>query len=69
ADGALATKLEAWKAVHMRYAEAIEKQKWVPDIQLGGGSQAPGSAANDLIEMLKAQTARELRLDMSVKGN
>ncbi|CAG7856867.1 hypothetical protein MCAMS1_01519 [biofilm metagenome] len=69
ADGALTAKLEAWQAVHMRYAEAIEKQKWVPDIQMGGGAQASGSAANDLIEMLKAQTAKELRLDMNVKSN
>ena len=69
ADGALTAKLEAWQAVHMRYAEAIEKQKWVPDIQMGGQANANGSAATDLIEMLKAQTARELKLDMSVKGN
>lgn len=69
ADGALAAKLEVWKAVHIRYAEAIEKQKWVPEIQMGGSGQAAGSAANDLIEMLKAQTAKELKLDMSVKGN
>ena len=69
ADGALAAKLEAWKAVHMRYAEAIEKQKWVPDIQMGASPNATGSAATDLIEMLKAQTAKELKLDMTVKGN
>ncbi|MDD2724505.1 MAG: SPFH domain-containing protein [Methylovulum sp.] len=69
ADGALATKLEAWKTVHIRYAEAIEKQKWVPEIQMGGNAQSGGSAANDLIELLKAQTAKELKLDMSVKGN
>ena len=68
ADGALAAKLDAWKAVHMRYAEAIEKQKWVPEIQMSG-NQATGSAANDLIEMLKVQTAKELKLDMTVKGN
>lgn len=69
ADGALAAKLEAWKTVHIRYAEAIEKQKWVPDIQMGANAAAPGSAATDLIELLKAQTAKELKLDMSVKGN
>ncbi|NOS87442.1 MAG: hypothetical protein HOP34_02685 [Methylococcaceae bacterium] len=68
ADGALSAKLEAWKAVQFRYAEAIEKQKWVPEIQMGG-TQATGSAANDLIEMLKVQTAKELKLDMGVKGN
>ncbi|MDP3010472.1 MAG: SPFH domain-containing protein [Methylococcales bacterium] len=69
ADGALTAKLEAWQAVHIRYAEAIEKQKWVPEIQMGQTSQNAGSAANDLIEMLKAQTAKELKLDMNVKGN
>ena len=67
ADGALAAKLEAWKAVNMRYAEAIERQKWVPEIQMGNNGQNCGSAANDLIEMLKAQTAKELKLDMSIK--
>lgn len=69
ADGALAAKLDAWKTVHIRYAQAIEKQKWVPEIQMGGSGQPAGSAANDLIEMLKAQTARELKLDMSIKNN
>lgn len=69
ADGALTAKLEAWQAVHMRYAEAIEKQKWVPEIQMGASNQNGGSAATDLIEMLKAQTAKELKLDMSVKSN
>jgi regulator of protease activity HflC (stomatin/prohibitin superfamily) len=69
ADGALTAKLEAWQAVHIRYAEAIEKQKWVPEIQMGQSNQNGGSAATDLIEMLKARTAKELNLDMSVKGN
>lgn len=68
ADGALAAKLDAWKEVHMRYAEAIEKQKWVPDIQLGGNNNSP-NAANELIDMLKVQTAKELKLDMGIKGN
>lgn len=69
ADGALTAKLEAWQAVHIRYAEAIEKQKWVPEIQMGQSGQNGGSAATDLIEMLKARTAKELNLDMSVKAN
>jgi hypothetical protein len=69
ADGALTAKLEAWQAVHIRYAEAIEKQKWVPEIQMGVSSQNGGSAASDLIEMLKAKTAKELNLDLTIKGN
>lgn len=69
ADGALTAKLEAWKEVNMRYAQAIERQKWVPEIQMGSTSSANGSAASDLIELLKAQTAKELKLDMTMKGN
>jgi regulator of protease activity HflC (stomatin/prohibitin superfamily) len=69
ADGALTAKLEAWQAVQMRYAEAIEKQKWVPEIQMGQMGQNTGSAANDLIDLLKAKTAKELNLDMTVKSN
>jgi hypothetical protein len=69
ADGALTAKLEAWQAVNARYAEAIEKQKWVPEIQMGQSGQTGGSAATDLIEMLRAKTAKELNLDMSVKSN
>lgn len=67
ADGALTAKLDAWQTVNARYAEAIEKQKWVPEIQMG---QTTGtSPATDLIEMLKAKTAKELNLDMNVKSN
>jgi hypothetical protein len=66
ADGALSTKLMAWENVHFRYAEAIGKQKWVPEIQMGS-NQTSSSAANDLIEMLKVKTAKELKLDLSMK--
>jgi hypothetical protein len=68
-DAALAAILEAWKAAHMRYAEAIEIQKWVPENQMGDSLNATGSVVTDLIEMLKALTAEELKLDMTVKGN
>jgi hypothetical protein len=68
ADGALQAKLDAWVDVNSRYAAAIEKQKWVPDIQMGG-QQGSGNSASELIDMLKAQTAKELKLDMNVKSN
>jgi hypothetical protein len=55
--------------VHLRYTEAIEKQKWVPNIQMSICPNASGNAATDLIEMLKAQTTKELNLYMTVKGN
>jgi hypothetical protein len=68
-DAALAAILEAWKTAHMRYAEAIEIQKWVSENQMGDSLNATGSVVTDLIEMLKALTAEELKLDMTVKGN
>ncbi len=74
ADGALEQKLEAWVKINQRYAEAIEKQKWVPDIQFGNttgtnGVQAQGgNAAMDLIQMFSVKTAKDLLLDMQNIG-
>jgi hypothetical protein len=66
ADGALAQKLATYEKVMNRFAEAIEKQKWVPEIQLGG-SGSDGSAAMTLIEMMGVKAAKDLALDMKVK--
>ena len=66
ADGALAQKLVTYERVMKRFAEAIEKQKWVPEIQMGGSSSG-GSAAMTLIEMLGVKAAKDLALDMKVK--
>jgi len=68
ADGALSVKVEAWKQVNFRYAEEFAKQKWVPEIEMGGGNNGGStSSANDLIDMLSVQTAKQLKLDMSMK--
>ena len=68
ADGALQPKLEAWKEVNFKYAQEFGKQKWVPEINMGGnGEGASTSSANDLIDMLSVQTAKQLKLDMSMK--
>jgi len=71
ADGALARKLEAWKEVNFRYAEAIEKYKgqWVPTVVMGKDNSKSSNGAQDLINMLSVKTARELALDMKIKGN
>lgn len=70
ADGALAQKLETYERVQRRFAEAIEKQKWVPEIQMGTtNSDNNGTAATMLIDMLNAKTAKELALDMSITGD
>ena len=67
ADGALAQKLDAFIRINERYAQAIEKQKWVPEVMMGQGGSTSGSAANDLMNLFMTKTARDLSLDMSLK--
>jgi len=74
ADGALAQKLTTYENVMNRFAAAIEKQKWVPEVQMGMSSSnssavAGGSAATALIDMLSVKTAKDLALDMSLPAN
>lgn len=74
ADGALAQKLMTYEAVMNRFAAAIEKQKWVPEIQMGMSSSdssavAGGSNAMALIDMLSVKTAKDLALDMTLPTN
>jgi len=67
ADGALQPKLDAWVTVNSKYAEEFGKQKWVPEIMMGGGEAGNNSAATDLISMLGVNTAKELQLNMKMK--
>lgn len=67
ADGALAQKLATYERVMNRFAEAVEKQKWVPEIQMGGTENASGgSSAMTLIEMMGIKAAKDLSLDMKI---
>lgn len=66
ADGALAQKLATYETVMSRFAAAIEKQKWVPEIQMGATSGG-GDAAMTLIDMLGVKAAKDLALDMNIK--
>ncbi|BCG64451.1 MAG: hypothetical protein methR_P2229 [Methyloprofundus sp.] len=66
ADGALAQKLEAWVKVNQNYAAAISKQKWVPEIQMAGDGVNSGNAANDLLSLFLAKTAKDISLDMNI---
>ncbi len=68
ADGALQQKLETYERVMGRFASAIEKQKWVPEVQMGSSSsQDGGSSAMTLIEMMSVKAAKDLSLDLKVK--
>lgn len=66
ADGALEQKLATYERVEANYAEAIAKQKWVPDFQMGGATGTTGSEADDLISLFKAKAAKDLQLDMTM---
>ncbi|MCK4842976.1 MAG: hypothetical protein KAT04_14030 [Methylococcales bacterium] len=66
ADGALAQKLEAWITVNRHYADAMSKQKWVPEIQMGGNGSGKSNSANDLLSLFLAKTAKDISLNMKV---
>lgn len=68
ADGALAQKLETYKAVMTVFAQEFGKQKWVPDISMAaaGDGKAAGSNAAAMIDLLTAKTAKDLQLDLGV---
>jgi len=71
ADGALEKKLATYEAVMGRFAQEFAKQKWVPEVQMNGGSaitSASGNEAANLINILTAKTLKDLGLDLSVKS-
>ncbi len=68
ADGALDKKLAALVTMNGAYAEALGKNRLVPDIQFGTQEGEGSSGATDLINMLMVKTAKDLALDITVKG-
>lgn len=71
ADGQLDKKLATYEAVSAKYADAMAKAQpgaWAPAVQMGGDSKSGASNAANMIDLLTAKTARELGLDLSVKG-
>jgi hypothetical protein len=68
ADGALEKKLAAFVEVNKAYAAEMGKQRWVPEVQMGGAGVGGGSAAAGLMEMWQAKAARDLALDMRIVG-
>lgn len=62
ADGALDKKLAAYVEVQKAYAEALSKQRVVPEVVVGQ-SGAHGSSA-DFMQLLQVQAARQLGLSV-----
>lgn len=70
ADGALAQKLATYESVMHKFAEEFAKQKWVPEVTMAGNHNGPsGNEAANLINLLTAQTVRELGLEMQIPKN
>lgn len=70
ADGALQQKLDAYVQVSRYYADAIKNYSgnWVPTVTMGETEGIAGGGAEQLINMLSVKTAKELALDMDIKG-
>jgi regulator of protease activity HflC (stomatin/prohibitin superfamily) len=70
ADGALTKKLDALRAIHKYYADALGKAQpgaLVPHTVIGGGSGGKSNSAANLIDLLLAKTAKDLSVDVSSK--
>ncbi len=66
ADGALATKLDAWLKAQTVWADAVKgySGNWVPSVVMGNAANGTsGSGATSLIDMLMAKTAKDLAFD------
>jgi len=71
ANGALNQKLAAYVTVNEAYAKAIAQARpgaWVPLTSMGN-SQANGSSASTLVDLLTARTAKQLSLDTSIESS
>lgn len=71
ADGALDQKLEAYKEVQAKWADAFAKfgGAMVPAVSMGGGSGGSAmSNTQQLVDLLGAKTARDLSLDLGTMG-
>lgn len=69
ADGALQQKLEALVQINRAWADAAARYtgSWVPQVVMGGdGSSRGSSGANDFMQLLTMQAARQIGLDMRV---
>jgi len=73
-DGYAIQKIDAWKEVQIVAYSELAKQKWSPEIVMGGGNSegnAIGGASNleRLMEIVAVKAAKDLNLDMSIKTN
>jgi len=69
ANGALEQKLATFQAVMGKFAEEFGKQKWVPEVVMGGAGSSSGNAASAMMETLTTTAMRQLGLDMKMEAS
>ena len=67
ADGALTQKLAAWVKVNEAYAAAFSKARLVPEVVMGGSSGTGKNSTVDIVDLLKAKTARDIALEAGLR--
>ena len=69
ADGALEKKLATIERIQLAWADAVSKQRQVPEIVMGGsGVSDTGNAAAGMMNTLWAAQLKQLELDMNLPG-
>lgn len=70
ADGALQQKLSAWVDAQKVWADALKYRK-VPSVVMGGSGENGelAGSAQDFINLMMLKSAKDLSLDMNVKGS
>lgn len=66
ADGALTQKLATFERVMGKFAEEFGKQKWVPEVQMGGSGSSGINSAQTMMDTMSVKALRDLSLDMSM---
>jgi len=69
ANGALEQKLETYTKVMGKFAEEFGKQKWVPEVQMGGAGSSGVNSAQTMMDVLSTKALRDLSLDMKMNAS
>jgi hypothetical protein len=69
ANGALEQKLEAYTTVMGKFATEFGKQKWVPEVQMGGSGATGANSVSQMIESLNVPVLKQLGLDMKMSAS
>lgn len=68
ADGALTPKLETYEKVMTRFAQEFGKQKWVPEVVMGGNANANGgNQLMSMMDLLSMQALKSLGLNLTIQ--